>query len=430
MKKVVLFPIILLLFQHVLAQNKLELFELIKMMIPNEENNTRVMSWNASPDLNKFIKWKSLSPKSSLVYGTDGKKMEQWRKEGNGRILLNGVDFTCENRVEGIKHPCLWEMSLFGSSKGYSGFYVNNTDFPIDDQATAIDMLFREKAGYFRRINKCVEGAVMWQDLYTLKIPGKKSVWLLIQFESLSATGGQYNHTKTDNLFTLAFYFKKEDIPVECGNIPEFPEETSKNSGSKITTAGTTPKQMETDLAGNKKPSGRDSTATSEVTTITKVAEVLFTDVKTNLSVKERNEIASLTGISMEELTAQSKKGKAIFTTHIYPVDFNTDGTEEIFLCITTKTLGIPINTYFFYTKGSSGNYQPSPGRIGSGLKIISGENKLFPDLITLNALTTRERWSWNGNTYRLVQTIPAGTINNFSTENIEEVSEEYNRRK
>ena len=216
-----------LIFLQGSAQNKRELFELIKMMIPDVENTNKEMSWNTAPEINQFIKWKSPSPKSTIVFNTTGKKVEKWTKEGNGRILLNGKDFTCENRVEGIKHTCRWEFSFYGSKTGYTDFYVNNVDFPIDDQDKAIDMLFRAKATFFQKIKKCVEGAVMWQDLYTVRIPGKRPVWLLIQFESLSATGGQYNHTKTDNLFTLAFYFNRVDIPVECGSIPDFREEMS-----------------------------------------------------------------------------------------------------------------------------------------------------------------------------------------------------------
>ncbi|MEO6683486.1 MAG: hypothetical protein ABIN48_11755 [Ginsengibacter sp.] len=425
MNKLAALLIMLFLFQPVFAQSKTELFDLIKKMIPDEDQPGQGMPWNTSADINQSIKWNSSLPKSNQVYNSSGKQIELWRKDGTARILLNGKDFLCENRVEGKKHSCNWSFSLFGAKTVYQGFFINVTDFPIDDPIQAIDMLFKENASVFQRYKKCIEGAVMWQDLYKVTIPGKRTVWMMVQFESLSATGPQYNNTKTDNTFTLGIYFNKEETDAECAGAPELPANPVKASSANANSKAT---KEETGRAQSKESTTKISSNSTTVE-LTQFAAVLFKDVKTNLTNKEKNDITSLSGLSANELNAQTKKGKSKYEVSVYPLDFNKDGTEEIFLCVTSKTLGIPMHTYFFYSKGNGGKYQPSPGKIGSGVKILVSGRTPFPDLITLNALSPREKWSWNGTMYRVTQTIPAGKVLSFPTRNIEEVSAEYVQR-
>jgi len=156
------------------------------------------------------------------------------------------------------------------------------------------------------------------------------------------------------------------------------------------------------------------------------LATSLFTNVVTKLSDEEKYQIAWLTGIKPEELNAKSKKGKSKFEVTIYPCDINKDGSEDIFLCVTTRTIGIPMNTYFFYSKNYNGKYEALPGKIGQGVHILLNGKASFPDLITGTPGLNREVWSWNGQTYRRVQNIPGTTAIPYKTKKIEDASKDY----
>lgn len=115
---------------------------------------------------------------------------------------------------------------------------------------------------------------------------------------------------------------------------------------------------------------------------------------------------------------------KTAFT--IYPTDLNNDGTEEIFLCVTTSPLGIPLNNYFFYAKDYSGKYQPLPGKMGQGVKIILNNKSGYPDLINGVPGLAREVWAWDGKAYRLQQTLKSSITITYKTKDIDKASEEY----
>lgn len=198
--------------------------------------------------------------------------------------------------------------------------------------------------------------------------------------------------------------------------------------------------ETETNSSYNTKPvsepiSSANVTTTSESkeppkiekpVTLSPVAESLFRNVKTKLTLEQKNEIAYLTGIKPEEIDAKTKKGKQKFELNIYPVDFDNNGFEEIFLCVGTKLLGIPMHTYFFYATDYYGKFQPSPGKIGQGVKILLNGKTGFPDLITGTPGLEREIWTWHGHAYDLIQKIPGATVIPYQTMNIDEASKKY----
>ncbi|MEO6290440.1 MAG: hypothetical protein ABIO76_10990, partial [Ginsengibacter sp.] len=69
-----------------------------------------------------------------------------------------------------------------------------------------------------------------------------------------------------------------------------------------------------------------------EKVTLTPLAAMLFSNVKTKLSNQEKNELAQKTGITSEDTLAKTKKGKPKILFTVYPTDLNSDGSEEIFL--------------------------------------------------------------------------------------------------
>lgn len=159
---------------------------------------------------------------------------------------------------------------------------------------------------------------------------------------------------------------------------------------------------------------------------LSSIAASLFISVKTNLTIIEKNQVAYLTGITPEELNTKTKKGNSKYEVNLYPLDWNKDGTEEIFLCVTSKQLGISTNTYFYYAKNNTGKYQALPGKIGQGVKLLLNGKKGYPDLITGTPGLSREVWSWNGKTYQHLQNISGTTALSYKTIKIEDASKEY----
>jgi hypothetical protein len=170
----------------------------------------------------------------------------------------------------------------------------------------------------------------------------------------------------------------------------------------------------------------KESPSTKEMANLSPLATTLFANIKTSLTDKDKNDIALLTGFTENELNAKTKRGKSKIEIKVYPTDFNNDRTEEIFICATTAPLGIPMNTYFFYTKNNNGNYQPSPGKIGQGVKVLLNGKLGFPDLITGTPGLNREVWSWNGGVYSLIKVIPGNVLIPFKTMNIDDAATAY----
>ena len=166
--------------------------------------------------------------------------------------------------------------------------------------------------------------------------------------------------------------------------------------------------------------------AKSETEALTPMATMLFNNVKTKLSNAEKNDLIQKTGITATDTLAKTKKGKPKTAFTIYPTDLNNDGTEEIFLCVTTSPLGIALNNYFFYAKDYSGKYQPLPGKMGQGVKIILNGKSGYPDLINGVPGLAREIWSWDGKAYRLQQTLKISINIQYKTKDIDKASEEY----
>ncbi len=170
---------------------------------------------------------------------------------------------------------------------------------------------------------------------------------------------------------------------------------------------------------------GFASTVKAEPINLSPFVAMLFSNVKTKLTDAEKNDFVLKTGLTAAD-TAKTKKGKPKTKFTIYPTDLNNDGKEEIFLCITRSPLGIPLNNYFFYAKDPSGIYQPLPGEIGQGVKVILNNKSGYPDLITGVPGLAREVWSWNGKVYRLQQTLNSSINIQYKTKDIDKASEEY----
>lgn len=164
----------------------------------------------------------------------------------------------------------------------------------------------------------------------------------------------------------------------------------------------------------------------TETSSLTPMAALLFANVKSRLSDAEKNEVVAKAGITPADTLEKTKKGKPKKVFTVYPTDINSDGTEDIFICVTTSLLGIPQNNYYFFAKDGYGNYQPAPGKIGNGVRVLMNGKSGYPDLIAGAPGLHREIWSWNGGTYFLVQRISGNTPIPYQTMDIDKASLGY----
>ncbi len=163
------------------------------------------------------------------------------------------------------------------------------------------------------------------------------------------------------------------------------------------------------------------------------LAQFLFRNCKTGLSAADKNELVLLIGLTASDTVGQGKNNKPKIEYNVYPVDFNSDGVEEVFVKATTKFLGIPTNEYSFFAKDKSGHYKAAPGKFGNGAKIVVSDKSVFPYLLAkplvADGTGNLNVWMWNGNIYYLAKKITAADSYKVKRVDIEDKSDEYTRQ-
>lgn len=168
----------------------------------------------------------------------------------------------------------------------------------------------------------------------------------------------------------------------------------------------------------------------TEVAVLSPLAQFLFRDCKTNLSNADKNELTALAELIAADTVGSGKKNKLKVEYHVYPVDLNSDGVEEIFVRSSTKFLGIPVHRYSFFARDASGHYRAAPGKFGEGANIIVNGKPAYPDLVARPLVSdgtgNLNLWSWNGKAYYLSGKITSADSRKYRNIDIEYKSNEY----
>lgn len=178
-------------------------------------------------------------------------------------------------------------------------------------------------------------------------------------------------------------------------------------------------------------PAGQSSAnqPDNQSASLTPLAAYLFRHSNTKLSNAEKNDITSMTELVFSDTSNLDKKGRPKKEFQVYPVDFDKNGTEEIFIRVRTRNLlGIEENMYGFYVKDKLGRYKGAPGNLGMGAKIILKNAEGFSDIVTRgqNANGNLTVWRWNGHTYAMVSQITVSQAMVLNKKSIEDFSDEY----
>ena|SRR5687767_5650262 len=176
--------------------------------------------------------------------------------------------------------------------------------------------------------------------------------------------------------------------------------------------------------------------AAGSTQTLNKVADLLFKNVKTKLTITEKNHLATTLGFVLSNdkvqpfaLDADSKDYP--FTATVFPVDMNKDGKEEIFVHFGNSfTSGNTGTIIALFIKNSSGVYQNHLGFPGMIPDALATVNQGYPDLLIGGPGFEYPVLRWNGKTYANHHVVKDAAYEKLKKKSINDLSKEYQGKK
>ncbi|MEZ4801689.1 MAG: hypothetical protein R2797_02875 [Gelidibacter sp.] len=173
-------------------------------------------------------------------------------------------------------------------------------------------------------------------------------------------------------------------------------------------------------------------TAKAQEVPLTKGAALLFKDVTCMATNPEKNKVFELTGFEIADNGTQfyfkgdTDGAQFPFDAHVYPLDINTDGLEDIGLVFgNTYTSGGAGSTSLIYIKTQSGDYETNFGYPGS-LVFIPTRHQGYPDTMIQGPGFEYALWTWNGKEYVFKSKITDKEASKFETIFLEDASNAY----
>ena len=166
--------------------------------------------------------------------------------------------------------------------------------------------------------------------------------------------------------------------------------------------------------------------------TLNKVADLLFKNVKTKLTVAEKNHVATALGfvLSNDQVQpfAQDADSKDYpFTALVFPTDMNKDGIEEIFVQFgNSYTSGNTETSISLFIKNISGVYKNHLGFPGTLPDALSTVSQGYPDLLIGGPGFEFPVLRWNGKTYANHHMVKDDAYEKLKKKGIDVLSKEY----
>ena len=170
----------------------------------------------------------------------------------------------------------------------------------------------------------------------------------------------------------------------------------------------------------------------AQTTTLSPVATLLFRNIKSKLSVAQKNEIAKnlgfiLSGNKAEPFALDKDSKEFPFRAFVYPVDMNKDGKEEIFISFgNTFTSGHTGSSIILYVPDVAGKYAANLSFPGMTPDMLPTMNKGYNDLLIGGPGFEFPIWRWNGKEYVYHKTIKENEYQKLKLTNVAEVSKRY----
>ena len=162
------------------------------------------------------------------------------------------------------------------------------------------------------------------------------------------------------------------------------------------------------------------------------VAAMLFKNVKTKLTVQEKNEIAAKLGFILsadkDQPFAADKDSKDYpFTANVFPTDMNKDGKEEIFISFgNTYTSGNTGSSIALFIKDTKVVYTNQFGFPGTIPDVLTTVNQDYPDLLIGGPGMEYPVWRWNGKAYTFSRNVKDADYSKLKTQSVEDISKAY----
>lgn len=165
------------------------------------------------------------------------------------------------------------------------------------------------------------------------------------------------------------------------------------------------------------------------------VAAILFKNVKTKLTMADKNAVAAKTGfvLSGDKVLpfASDKDSKEYpFGAVVLPTDMNEDGQEEIFISFgntyTSGMAGSSIALFIKDPKDPKGVYADQLGFPGLVPDALDSIGKGYPDLLIGGPGFEYPVWSWNGKAYVFSRTVKDADYSRLKKLSVEEISKAY----
>jgi len=171
---------------------------------------------------------------------------------------------------------------------------------------------------------------------------------------------------------------------------------------------------------------------TAQSSSLNGTATLLFTNVKSKLTVAEKNKIATLTGFVLsgkkDEPFALDKDSKDYpFMAFVSPTDINKDGSEEIFISFGNGyTSGNTGSSIALFIKNTGGTYTGHLGFPGISPDILTTSNLGYPDILVGGPGFEFPIFRWNGKTYDNYKKVDNKDYEKLKKTNLEEMSKAY----
>lgn len=169
----------------------------------------------------------------------------------------------------------------------------------------------------------------------------------------------------------------------------------------------------------------------AQTNTLNKEAALLFKNIKSKLTVTQKNTIAANLGLKLSKDAKQfildDESADYPFDAFAYPVDLNKDGKEEIFILYgNTYTSGDAGSNIVLFVADKNGLYKMNLGFPGLLPDALATVNLGYPDLLIGMPGMELPVWRWDGKAYNLFKKIKDSDYDKLKKTSVEDMSKNY----
>ena len=164
----------------------------------------------------------------------------------------------------------------------------------------------------------------------------------------------------------------------------------------------------------------------SNAASLSRGTSLLFRDVKTKLTTEERTAFYKRLNLKIAPDNQSFAVDDFPVTVFVYPTDMNKDGTEELFIVLSSTALYSDRGDMMLFIKGTAGTYQYQQSIGGGSPVILSTSSKGYPDILIGGPGFEYPAFRWNGTQYSYWKIVKDQTITNTNSTDIAAYSKAY----